>query len=46
MCDVAHHNPFVLGLTAVNEVCKSIIYILDEMNILFLKVLRLYFVLC
>ena len=27
-CDAAHHNPFVLGRTVLNEVRKHIVYIM------------------
>ena len=39
-----HDNPFVLGLTAGNEVLKRIIFIIDDIIVLFYG--RLYDMLC
>ena len=35
MCDVTHHNSFGSGLTDVTKVRKRIVYILDEIFVLF-----------
>ena len=43
ICNATHHNPFGLVLTAVNEVCKHIFYILDNIIVSFTKVYMIYF---
>ena len=42
MCNANHHNPFGSGLTDVNEVCKHIFYILDDIHIYFTKFYTIY----
>ena len=42
VCDATHNNPFYLGLTAVNELCKHIFYILDDIYFSFTKVYTKY----
>ena len=37
MCYVNHHKLLVSGLTAVNEVRKRIVYILDEIIVFFYR---------
>ena len=34
MSDVTNHNPFGSGLTSVTEVCKCLLYILDNIIII------------
>ena len=42
MCNANHDNPFGSGFTAVNEVCKHIFYILDDIMFSFTKVYMIY----
>ena len=44
MCNVAHCNLFVLGLPAIDEVHNHIVYILDDIIVLFYQIL--YGILC
>ena len=42
MCNVTHHNPFGSGLTSVNEVCKRIFYIFDDIYFSFIQIYMIY----
>ena len=42
ICNETHHYPFGSGLTAANEVCKHIFYILDDIYISFTNVYTVY----
>ena len=42
MCNATHHNPFGLRLNSVNEVCKHIFHIIDDLIFPFTKVYTIY----